>query len=72
MGKKSLIIVESPAKIKSLKKFLGANFLFESSVGHVRDLPEKEFGIDLEEDFEPTYVVMPDKAQVVSKLKKGS
>ena len=45
---KSLVIVESPAKIKTLKKLLGPKFLFESSYGHVRDLPEKEFGIDRE------------------------
>ena len=43
---KSLVIVESPAKIKTLKKLLGAKFSFESSMGHVRDLPEKQFGID--------------------------
>lgn len=69
---KSLIIVESPAKIKTLKKFLGAEFLFESSIGHIRDLPQKEFGVDLEHDFEPTYVVMPDKAQVIANLKKAA
>lgn len=69
---KALIIVESPSKIKTLRKFLGTNFLFESSVGHIRDLPEKEFGIDLEHDFEPTYVVMPDKGEVISKLKKAA
>lgn len=65
---KSLIIVESPAKIKTLKKFLGSNFVIESSVGHIRDLPEREFGIDIEHDFEPTYVVMPDKQKVIAKL----
>lgn len=69
---KSLIIVESPAKIKTLKKFLGSNFLFESSLGHVRDLPAKEFGIDIEHDFTPTYVVMPDKQQVIDRLKKAA
>ena len=53
--KKALIIVESPAKIKTLKKFLGSNYLFESSLGHIRDLPKKGFGIDLENDFEPQY-----------------
>lgn len=70
--KKSLIIVESPAKIKTLKKFLGENFVFESSIGHIRDLPEKEFGIDLENDFEPKYVTMPGKEQVIAKLKKAA
>lgn len=65
---KSLVIVESPAKIKTLKKFLGPDYFFESSVGHIRDLPEKEFGIDIEHDFEPKYVLMPKKKEVVQKL----
>ncbi len=69
---KALIIVESPAKIKTLKKFLGSNFLLESSIGHIRDLPTKEFGIDVEHNFEPTYVIMPDKEQVIAKLKKAA
>ncbi|HEV8052804.1 MAG TPA: type I DNA topoisomerase [Parachlamydiaceae bacterium] len=74
MGKsgKSLIIVESPAKIKTLKKFLGENYLFESSLGHIRDLPAKEFGIDVENDFTPKYVTMPDKEQVIERLKKAA
>lgn len=66
---KDLIIVESPAKIKTLKKFLGSNFSFASSVGHIRDLPQKGFGIDVEHDFEPEYVVLPDKTDVVKELK---
>lgn len=69
---KSLIIVESPAKIKTLQKFLGSNYLFESSIGHIRDLPEREFGIDIEHDFTPKYEVMPDKAKVIAKLKKSA
>lgn len=69
---KSLIIVESPAKIKTLKKFLGPKYIFESSVGHIRDLPEKEFGIDIENDFEPKYTIMPTKEQVIAKLKKAA
>lgn len=69
---KSLIIVESPAKIKTLKKFLGENYLFESSLGHIRDLPAKEFGIDVEDDFTPKYVVMPEKEQVIARLKKAA
>jgi DNA topoisomerase-1 len=71
MGK-SLVIVESPAKIKTLKKFLGSQYLLESSVGHIRDLPVKEFGIDIEHDFQPTYVTMPDKAEVIKKLKNAA
>ena len=59
MGK-SLIIVESPAKIKTLKKFLGSKFVFESSIGHIRDLPKKSFGIDVDNEFEPQYENMPD------------
>jgi len=69
---KSLIIVESPAKIKTLKKFLGPDYLIESSVGHIRDLPAKEFGIDVENDFEPTYTILPDKEVVISKLIKAA
>lgn len=72
MSKKSLIIVESPSKIKTLKKFLGPNYIFESSLGHIRDLPEKEFGIDIENDFEPKYVVLPEKETVIAKLKKAA
>lgn len=70
--RKSLIIVESPAKIKTLKKFLGSDFMFESSVGHIRDLPEREFGIDIENDFEPKYTIMPDKEDVIAKLQKAA
>ncbi|MCH9608493.1 MAG: DNA topoisomerase 1 [Chlamydiales bacterium] len=69
---KSLIIVESPAKIKTLKKFLGKDYLFASSVGHIRDLPEKGFGIDLENDFEPDYQILSNKKEVISKLKKAA
>lgn len=69
---KKLIIVESPAKMKTLKKFLPKDFAFESSVGHIRDLPQKGFGIDVENDFEPEYVIMPDKKEVVDRLKKAA
>ncbi len=71
MGK-SLVIVESPAKIKTLKKFLGPNYFFESSIGHIRDLPQKEFGIDIEHDFEPKYVTLPDKKDVIKKLQDAA
>lgn len=69
MGK-ALIIVESPAKIKTLKKFLGEKYIVDSSVGHIRDLPEKEFGIDIENDFEPKYTILPNKEEVIARLKK--
>jgi DNA topoisomerase-1 len=69
---KALIIVESPAKIKTLKKFLGPNYIFESSLGHVRDLPQKGFGIDVENDFEPEYAILPDKKEVIDRLKKAA
>lgn len=69
---KALIIVESPAKIKTLRKFLGPDYLFESSIGHVRDLPQKGFGIDVEHDFEPTYAILPDKKDVIDRLKKAA
>lgn len=70
MSKKPLIIVESPAKTKTLKKFLGSDYQIESSVGHIRDLPAKDFGIDLENDFEPIYKMLPDKKEVIEKLQK--
>ncbi|MEM8727848.1 MAG: type I DNA topoisomerase [Chlamydiota bacterium] len=67
---RTLIIVESPTKVKTLKKFLGNAYRIESSVGHIRDLPTKGFGIDLENDFEPGYENLPDKKDVIAKLKK--
>lgn len=67
---KILVIVESPTKVKTLKKFLGNKYLVESSVGHIRDLPKKGFGIDIDHDFEPVYENLPNKKEVISKLKK--
>lgn len=67
---KTLIIVESPTKVKTLKKFLGSSYHVESSVGHIRDLPSKGFGIDLENKFEPEYENLPDKKDVIAKLRK--
>ncbi len=66
------MIVESPAKIKTLRKFLGPNYIFESSIGHILDLPQKEFGIDIENDFEPKYVSLPDKKAVIKKLQDAA
>jgi DNA topoisomerase-1 len=70
--KKALIIVESPSKIKTLKKFLGPSYSFESSVGHIRDLPKKGFGIDIKNNFEPEYAILEDKKEVVARLKKAA
>jgi DNA topoisomerase-1 len=66
----NLVIVESPAKAKTIEKFLGGNFLVKSSFGHIRDLSEKNLGIDLKHDFEPDYQVSEDKEKVVAELKK--
>ncbi|GAB6058806.1 type I DNA topoisomerase [Desulfonatronum parangueonense] len=67
---KNLIIVESPAKVKTIKKFLGPGYEVGSSVGHVRDLPKKVLGVDEEADFAPDYEIIPGKQKVVSQLKK--
>lgn len=69
---KTLIIVESPSKIKTLKKFLSKDFIFESSVGHIRDLPPKKFGIDIENDFEPEYEPLEGKKDVIDALKRSA
>ncbi|MGB1042757.1 MAG: type I DNA topoisomerase [Tenacibaculum sp.] len=66
---KNLVIVESPAKAKTIEKFLGKDFQVESSFGHIADLPSKELGIDVEGDFSPKYIVSTDKKAVVKKLK---
>lgn len=67
---KNLVIVESPAKAKTIEKFLGKDFVVRSSFGHIRDLPSKDMSIDIENDFQPKYVVSEDKGKVVSELKK--
>ena len=67
---KNLVIVESPAKARTIEKFLGDDFVVKSSIGHIRDLPKKDMGVNVEEGFEPYYEVSPDKKQVVAELKK--
>lgn len=66
---KNLVIVESPAKAKTIEKFLGKDFKVESSFGHIADLPSKELGVDVENDFTPKYIVDKDKQALVKKLK---
>ena len=67
---KNLLIVESPAKAKTIEKILGSDFQVKSCFGHIRDLQKAGMGIDLEKNFEPTYIISPDKEKVVAELKK--
>ncbi|MGA8230218.1 MAG: type I DNA topoisomerase [Candidatus Acidiferrales bacterium] len=69
---KSLVIVESPAKAKTINKYLGRGYSVQASYGHVMDLPKKVLGIDTENGFEPTYEVIPGKVKVISELKKAA
>ncbi len=69
---KSLVIVESPAKAKTINKILGKDFEVKASVGHIKDLPQKEMGIDIDHDFEPKFIVIPGKEKVIRELKKAS
>ena len=66
---KNLVIVESPAKAKTIEKFLGKDFLVASSYGHIADLPSKELGVNVDGDFKPNYIVSTDKKTIVKKLK---
>jgi DNA topoisomerase-1 len=68
----NLVIVESPAKAKTIEKFLGEGFTVKSSFGHIRDLAKKDFGIDIENNYQPQYIVSDDKKKVVSELKKSA
>ena len=70
MAAQNLVIVESPAKAKTIEKYLGKDFIVKSSFGHIRDLPSKGLSIDKENNFEPTYEIPADKKKVVSELKK--
>ncbi|SVB05896.1 uncharacterized protein METZ01_LOCUS158750, partial [marine metagenome] len=65
----SLIIVESPSKAKTLQRFLGDEHQIEASVGHIRDLPKNDLGIDIDNGFKPTYVAYEDKKKVIAQLK---
>lgn len=69
---KYLVIVESPAKVKTIKKFLGSNYDVEASNGHVRDFPKSQFGIDVENDFEPKYITIRGKGELLAKLRKAA
>jgi DNA topoisomerase-1 len=69
---KGLIVVESPAKVKTLQKFLGGDYVIKASVGHIKDLPEGELGVDLQKDFLPQYVTISGKGKIIRELKKAS
>lgn len=71
MGK-PLIIVESPAKTKTLKNFLGSGYRVEASMGHIRDLPKSKLGVDIDNDFTPEYRAIPDRREVLKKLKEAA
>jgi DNA topoisomerase I len=74
---KNLVIVESPAKAKTINKYLGKDYLVKASIGHIKDLPSKGLGVDVEHDFEPTYEVIPDtkkrnNRKIIAELKKAA
>ena len=69
-GKKSLLIVESPTKVKTLKKFVGRDFVIMASVGHLKDLPKSKLGVDVDNNFSPEYITIRGKGKILSDLKK--
>jgi len=69
---KSLVIVESPAKARTINRYLGSDYAVRASMGHVMDLPKKELGVDLKKGFEPTYIVIPGKKHVIQELKAAA
>ena len=66
----NLVIVESAAKVNTISKFLGKNYTVAASVGHVRDLPKSQLGIDVDHDFEPKYITIRGKGDLLQKLRK--
>src|SRR3972149_11568189 len=66
----NLVIVESPAKARTIEKFLGKDFQVKSSMGHIRDLAKEGLGIDIKNNFKPNYIVPPDKKKTVTELKE--
>src|SRR2546427_12215605 len=70
--KKSLVIVESPAKASTINKYLGSDYVVKASLGHVKDLPKSKLGVDIEHDFEPVYDVIPGKEKVIKELRAAA
>ena len=69
---KTLIIVESPAKVKTISKFLGRQYTVRSSVGHIRDLPKSQLGVDVENHFAPKYITIRGKGDLIKELKDAA
>ena len=67
---KNLVIVESPAKAKTIGKYLGKNYIVEASMGHVRDLPKSQLGVDIENNYNPKYITIRGKGELIDKLRK--
>jgi DNA topoisomerase-1 len=69
---KSLVIVESPAKAKTINKYLGSKFIVKASLGHIKDLPKKGLGVDIKKDFKPDYQDIPSKKKVIKELESAA
>src|SRR5512141_994773 len=69
---KALVIVESPAKARTINKYLGKQFVVKASLGHVKDLPKKDLAVDVDKSFEPTYVVIEGKKKLIQELKQAA
>ncbi len=67
---KDLVIVESPAKAKTIEKYLGGNYKVTASMGHLRDLPKSKMGVDIDNGFEPQYIAVREKTELINQLKK--
>ena len=67
-----LVIVESPAKAKTIEKYLGGDYKVKASMGHLRDLPKSKMGVDIEHGFEPQYIPVRDKKELIAELKKDA
>ena len=69
---KSLLIVESPTKVNTLKKIVGKDFIIKASVGHLKDLPKKKLGVDVDNNFKPDYITIRGKGKILSELKAAA
>lgn len=69
---KKLVVVESPAKAKTIKKYLGRGYTVEASMGHIRDLPKSQLGVNIEDNFEPKYITIRGKGELLAKLRKAA